>query len=204
MRVTNENGDREDLPSLAEIYDSYHGWLVTAARGMSDSYATQEELIQEAKIAIWRSLPDFDRSRGTLPSYITQVARRRMVDVVTGRKPTLGKPPAKGIKYSRRDYTEVSVRDREDGATDVNPLWGVMEEAYDGALMAYHYGEINRAVDSLSPAQRRYVKMRFYLGMQTKEMKEHFGYDPSGLWTSQKNGARMKLASKLSHLREAA
>ena len=60
------------------------------------------------------------------------------------------------------------------------------------------HGEIYDAIASLTPAQRKYVYARFWHGMTTAEMKaEVFGYDPSALWNSAKNGAKRKLAEQL-------
>jgi DNA-directed RNA polymerase specialized sigma24 family protein len=70
----------------------------------------------------------------------------------------------------------------------------------DSIQLAYHRGEIVQALDSLTPQQKRYVVLRFWCGYITGELKTVFGYDPSGLWTSQVNGARMKLRAELSHL----
>ena len=71
----------------------------------------------------------------------------------------------------------------------------------DSAIMAHHHGEIHCAVDELTPQQRKYVKARFWLDMNTTELRsEVFGYDPSSLWNSCRNGAKGKLANKLAHL----
>jgi RNA polymerase sigma factor (sigma-70 family) len=70
----------------------------------------------------------------------------------------------------------------------------------DSIQLAYHRGEIVQALDRLAPAQKRYVVLRFWCGYVTSELKTVFGYDPSGLWNSQKNGARLKLREELAHL----
>jgi DNA-directed RNA polymerase specialized sigma24 family protein len=61
---------------------------------------------------------------------------------------------------------------------------------------AYHQGEIWHALDALSPREKEYVTMRFRQGQPLSELKNHFGYDPSGLWHT----ARPKLAKELAHL----
>lgn len=72
----------------------------------------------------------------------------------------------------------------------------------DSIQLAYHRGEILKALNLLAPAQKRYVVLRFWCGYVTGELKTVFGYDPSSLWTSQKNGARLKLREELLHLVE--
>jgi hypothetical protein len=76
-------------------------------------------------------------------------------------------------------------------------------DVLDSVLLAYHHGQIYRAISELTPAQRQYVAARFWQGMTTREMKDEiFGYDPSALWNSPRNGAKIKLASKLNSQKE--
>jgi DNA-directed RNA polymerase specialized sigma24 family protein len=73
-------------------------------------------------------------------------------------------------------------------------------ELTDMIILAYHRGQIVQALDSLPAAQKRYVVLRFWCGFVTSELKTVFGYDPSALWTSKKNGARDKLRAELAPL----
>jgi DNA-directed RNA polymerase specialized sigma24 family protein len=70
----------------------------------------------------------------------------------------------------------------------------------DQIILAYHRGEILRALDTLSPAQKRYVVLRFWCGYVGNELHSVFGYEAGSLWTSKKNGARLKLREQLVHL----
>lgn len=64
--------------------------------------------------------------------------------------------------------------------------------------VAYHSGEIQDALDLLTPAQRQYVVARFWGGKTASELKELFGYDPHSLWAT----AKPKLQLRLGNLRE--
>lgn len=68
----------------------------------------------------------------------------------------------------------------------------------DGIEVAYHAGEIVRALDVLTPAQRKYVIARFWGGQTKAELRDLFGYDPSSLWRT----AKPRLQDRLSYLRE--
>jgi RNA polymerase sigma factor (sigma-70 family) len=70
----------------------------------------------------------------------------------------------------------------------------------DQIILAYHRGQIVQALDTLSPAQKRYVVLRFWCGYVGNELTTVFGYEPGSLWTSKKNGAREKLRKELAHL----
>jgi hypothetical protein len=69
------------------------------------------------------------------------------------------------------------------------------------AMLAYHDGEIAKAVGTLTPSQRKYVMARFWGGMTDREMVTEgvFSYDAHALWTA-KDGARDRLAQELVHL----
>lgn len=71
-------------------------------------------------------------------------------------------------------------------------------ENLDGIEVAYHAGEILRALDVLTPAQRRYVVARFWGGQTPSELRNLFGYDPASLWRD----AKPKLQLRLKNLRE--
>lgn len=68
----------------------------------------------------------------------------------------------------------------------------------DGIEVAYHAGEIVRALDVLTPAQRRYVVARFWGGKNKAELTYLFGYDPASLWRD----AKPRLQTRLAYLRE--
>lgn len=67
--------------------EAYHGWLYTVAASMlPDGYhdAGIDDLVQEGRIAMWRSTTAYDPSKGALPSWVTRAARTRMRDVARG------------------------------------------------------------------------------------------------------------------------
>jgi DNA-directed RNA polymerase specialized sigma24 family protein len=66
-------------------------------------------------------------------------------------------------------------------------------------ITGYHEGEILLALNSLTDAERKYTVLRFWGGMQSKELKAEFGYDPHSLWKT----AKAKLEQALSHLIDA-
>lgn len=70
----------------------------------------------------------------------------------------------------------------------------------DSISLAYHRGEITRALDSLTLAQKKYVVLRFWCGYQSTDLTQVFGYDPKGLWDNKSSGARVKLREALAHL----
>jgi RNA polymerase sigma factor (sigma-70 family) len=163
-----------------ETLREYIGWLrKTAGNMIGFGDPGLDDLVQEGYIAMWRALKNFDRSKGSLPSWLTAKAHWRMLEVVQRTKRTI----------------EVTLDEAPEDQLAAPDLLDAID-------IAYHDGEIAQAVSELTTQQRRYVIARFWLGLSGKEMVELgvFSYDPSALWTSRKNGARWKLQNSLQHL----
>lgn len=156
-------------------------WLLKVAWSFSNNSAAVHDLAQEGWIAAWRSLGKTDGSN-TL-GYVKQAATLRMNEIVRQR-PTFGAP-----NRSRGTGRENSV------STDVIPEIGILEGYVE---LAYHHNEINAAIEVLPKKQKEYVRLRFWAGLNSRELKAHFGYEPYYIWKS----ARGKLMDDLSHLKE--
>lgn len=59
-------------------------------------------------------------------------------------------------------------------------------DVLDSVIEGYMAGEICQALDVLTPAERKYVVLRFWHGAGKAEMVEAFGYEPHGLWRTAK------------------
>ncbi len=143
-----------------------------------------DDLAQIGRLAAWQAKPD---GQGNDDHYRMWKAKGAMLDAIRlgGRQRNLDK----GILYtgpSIEDDDLEWISDNRDFA--------------DFAMLAYHRGEINRALGRLTPRQREYVELRFYRGYRKPEIIDHFGYDASlSVWRH----ARRKLAIELAHLRDA-
>jgi len=179
----------------------YKPWLYKTATGLLNPQSPDlDDLVQEGYVAMWRALGTYKPSSGALPAWLTSKARWRMVEVVQKGNFT-GLPSRQHGRNAVTTQTVLSLdADRGNGITlaDLLPA----EDVLDAVLSAYHHGEIHSAIAELTPAQRKYVYARFWCGMTSREMKEEiFGYDPSGLWNSPKNGAKHKLTGTLSSMK---
>lgn len=166
--------------------EALRGWLTRLAKSFMkvNSVMSWEDLAQEGWIAMWKAHQKFDPSKGQgdLTMWLKANARWRMKTVLSRTRSDLA------VDWDQAD---------DDG------IWQLEAgDVVDDIMSAYHDGEIQAAIDALTPRQREYVMLRFYLGYQHPELEGHFGYNPGGLWSSKKNGARLKLADALKHLVE--
>lgn len=172
-----------------EELGEYLPWLRKLATGfLHPGHPALDDLVQEGYIAMWKAEKSFDPSRGKLDFWVKVKAHRRMLSVVTDGHYT---------GHTGRQRSVESFPSADMDILDKAPptLLGDIE-------MAYHNGKIAEAIDRLTPAQRRYVYARFWLGLSGKEMRDLgvFGYDPSGLWNRKDTGAKVKLQRDLHRL----
>jgi len=81
---------------VSENLEQYRRWIYRLAHDMlwEDSAArrilTVDDLAQEGWIAMWRADQNYDPKRGNRPAHLTNAARKRMLDVVSSKKPLFG------------------------------------------------------------------------------------------------------------------
>jgi RNA polymerase sigma factor (sigma-70 family) len=149
-----------------------------------------QDLAQEGSIEIWRLIQSGETREGIL----MVAARRKMIDALIRAK-VFRKPETKNT--TSESVARKSDDDTHNTMEDLSAI-----DSFDAVERAYHNGMIHAAIDKLSPAQRKYVTMRFFMGLQHPELEKEFGYNPGALWSSKKNGAKYKLAVELESLRE--
>lgn len=195
-------GFGDDL-TVDEALADYEGWLhARAHRLISPMSPDHDDLVQEGRIAMWKAYETYEGSRGALPAWLTAHANWHMTEAVS-RKTWTGMPPRlHGSIPATNDTIDASLdKMMEDGVAIEGML--VAADLSDSMILAYHQGEIAMALSTLTQQQRRYVYLRFWEGYTERGMQPIFGYTPSGLWNSQKNGARLKLRNRLAHLEAA-
>lgn len=161
--------------------ESLKPYLATVARRYGGD---TDDLVQEGLIAYWQA---YDQGNKNPDSYAKKAATWRMEMVAYGNRPHFG--------AERRGWGAAT----QAQPTDLSDLEESSVPAVDNDL-SYHYREIERAVASLPDGQRKYVLLRFWAGLNTKEIDQEFGYTASSLWTKAKNRLRLELL----HLEDAA
>jgi len=158
------------------------------ARERAHAGAEYDDLLQEARIAVWEVAVRYpDKSR----EYLSASAAMRVREVSsrqnwTGHTRVHGQPtdPLRQRGKESMDDPDFTLWEALDG-----PVW------LDGALLSYHRGEIAKAIDELPPRQRQYVLLRFWCGYGHMEIKREFGMSDS-TWA----GAKHNLSTKLAYL----
>lgn len=190
---------------IATVLPDYHRWLHRLAYDLLPAgSADHDDLVSEGYVAMWRAFETYDSTRGALPTWLTGAARLRMRDLAFGSAQWFGHEPVRG----HRDVETDSLDAWLDSYGESHDAFGV--DVLDGVEQAYHDGEIAEAMAGLSPSQREYVYVRFWLGIDPgsrtpvmQALREQFPVVKKRyLWSgsSKMVGARERLAESLGHL----
>lgn len=196
------NGGYGDDLDVAEVIAAEHDWLMRTSQYLvSVQDPDVEDVAQEGRIAMWKALTRYDPSKGPVDMWVKAHARWRMKTVRANRSWT-GRPSDARNTLGGKPAVVQSVTYLSDLLANDSGVEAMLAAAdlVAAAEWAYHHGEIAQAMAELTPRQREYVYLRFWLCYQTAQLKDYFGYDPSGLWTNIHRGARMRLRDHLSHL----
>ena len=69
-----------DSPAVEECLREYGGLVWSIARRLSPNHADAEDAVQEVFIEVWRHAGRFDPQVASEATYITMIARRRLID----------------------------------------------------------------------------------------------------------------------------
>ncbi len=181
---------------MRETLMYYRPMIENMAKGLRRLNASTnwEDIAQEGFIEVWKMLDKGETRQG----HILKAARNRMI--------------SKLIHF--RDFKHPEVKNHfvieahapvaGEGVGIEKSVWADLEanDDVEAVSVAYHAGEVAKALARLTPNQRKYVFMRFYQGMTHAEIAEVFGYNPGCVWSDKRRGAREKLRAELGHLRE--
>lgn len=142
------------------MIENYHRWLYRLANDLlwADSSARHalsvDDLVQEGRVAMWRATQNFDSGRGNLPAHLTNAARKRMLDVVMGKKPCFGTEGNRG----RVKVPEAALRAMPEPGDPDEPL------SVDLRASSEPSDRMCRALAAMSPSARQYIEGVFWGG----------------------------------------
>lgn len=138
-----------DPRAADELMDRYGALIWSLARRHTRRPADAEDAVQEIFLALWKNAGRFDSGRASEPTFITMIARRRLIDL---------------HRYkTRRPQTDGAEADLET-LTDLRA--GEIEVKAEAKLAS-------RALDVLKPKEREVVLLSTYQGMSHSEIAAH-------------------------------
>jgi len=138
--------------ALRQLYARYAP-LVFGIATRSLERAAAEEVVQDVFLSLWRGAARFDAERGSLRSWLLQIAHRRILNELRGRR--------------RRVRLEPELEDEGAGApADPEPgpqglLW-----------LAFRRAAVRNAIEALPPAQRQALSLAFLEELTHEQVAE--------------------------------
>jgi RNA polymerase sigma-70 factor, ECF subfamily len=155
--------DEELMPLIGEkdpeafevFYDRHGGVAYSLAYRIVGEQAAAEDVTQEAFISIWRSGARFDRTRGSVRSWMLSIVRNRAIDALRSRA---GKAP----KLSFDD----------DAILEQRPSGELTE---DEAIRRETASEVRGALGELPGEQSKVIELAYFGGFSHSEISRMLG-----------------------------
>ena len=146
---------RKDAEAFEVFYDRHGGAAYSLAYRILGERGAAEDCIQEAFISIWRSGARFDRTRGSVRSWLLSVVRNRAIDSLrsrTGRAPKL-------------DFDDDAILEAQPGG----------EPTESEAMRHETATEVHSAIERLSGDQSEVIELAYFGGFSQSEIAGMLG-----------------------------
>jgi len=145
---------RTDPDAFEVVYDRHAAVAFSLAYRMCGTRSLAEEVVQDAFLSIWRSGGRYDRTRGSVRTWILGITHHRAIDTLRrGVVQDRHRASDEGIeeRLASEDLTEVEVARREEAL------------------------EVRGALDDLPDDQRRAIELAYFGGFTQSEIAEMLG-----------------------------
>jgi RNA polymerase sigma-70 factor, ECF subfamily len=139
------------------IFDRHGDTAYSLAYRMCGSRARAEDVVQEAFLSLWRSGDKYDRTRGSVRSWILNVVHNRAVDAF------------------RREATRGALQISDDGLAERLPSGELTETEVERRDDA---GRVGVALKELPEEQRKVIELSYFGGFSHQEIAEILSLPP--------------------------
>ncbi len=137
-----------EAAAVDDCLRQYRGLVWSLARRFSTDHSDLEDALQEVFIDLWRSAERYDETTASEATFVTMVARRRLID--------------RNRKRSRRIETSAMV---EEDAGAESPSNDTLEMAEDVA-------QARSALEQLRTEERRVLELSIFQGLSQSKIAE--------------------------------
>jgi len=145
---------QRDEAALEALYDRYAGLLSSVLNRILRDRQAAEEILQDIFYQLWRTAPQFDASRGSLPGWLMVIARNRAISRLRHHNPAAGEELFENTVVLHMNL---------ESATAQKELMG----------------RVRGAMEALPREQRAAVELAYFEGLTHSEIAERTG-DPLG------------------------
>lgn len=169
-----------DERAVAELYDRYGSVLYAVTYRILGERADAEEVVMETFAQAWREARRFETDRGSVPAWLTMMARSRALDQVRSR--------------DRRERLATSAAREDDSRAPAMGAWG--NDPTREAEQNERKQKVVEAMAALSPVQREAIELAYYEGLSQSEIAERLN-EPLGTIKTRVRLGMLKLRDAL-------
>lgn len=142
-----------DSKALEQLYDRYAPVLYTLIKKIVTDKETAEEILSDVFVIIWRQIDHFDFKTNNTYTWLITLARNRAIDVINRRG---------GKKLP--EYTDEYEKEH------IIPKLSPEIEALELEDVLKRKGKMEKALSSLTDAQKYVLELSYYGGMDQEEI----------------------------------
>jgi len=165
MQLVREN----NAAAFAVVYERHTNAAFSLAFRMCGKRAIAEEVVQEAFLSLWRSGAHYDRTRGSVRTWVLGIVHNRAIDALRrGMVQDRGRVSDEGIeeRVEAAERTEQEV-DRRDEAREIRAALGVLPPEQSRVIeLAYYGGFTHAEIAAMLDTPVGTIKGRMRLGLK--------------------------------------
>jgi RNA polymerase sigma-70 factor, ECF subfamily len=142
---------RGEPGAFAVIYDRHSSAAFSLAYRMCGTRQAAEDVVQEAFLATWRSGARFDRTRGSVRTWVLGIVHNRAIDALR-----------RSIVHDRRRASDEGIEERFESADRTDVEAARRDEAR----------EIRELLEDLPDEQSKVIELAYYGGFTHTEIAE--------------------------------
>jgi RNA polymerase sigma-70 factor (ECF subfamily) len=158
-----------DARAFEVIYDRHGGAAFSLAYRMIGNRSTAEEVVQEAMVSIWRSGARYERTRGSVRTWVLGIVHHRAIDNLRRSSVhTRRRASDEGIeeRFEAPDRTDAEAVRREESRVVRAALQMLPEEQCRVIELAYYGGFTHTEIAGMLDTPVGTVKGRMRLGLE--------------------------------------
>jgi RNA polymerase sigma-70 factor (ECF subfamily) len=145
MQLVADNDD----DAFAILYERHTNVAFSLAFRMCGKRAIAEEVVQEAFLSAWRSGARYDRTRGSVRTWMLGIVHNRAIDALR-----------RGVVHDRGRISDEGIEERLEASERTEEEVGARDEAR----------EIRLVLDGLPAEQSRVIELAYYGGFSHSEI----------------------------------
>ena len=171
---------RGEADAFEVVYERHCGAAFSLAYRMCGTRAAAEDVVQEAFLSLWRSGARYDRTRGSVRTWVLGIVHNRAIDAMR-----------RSVVHDRRRASDEGLEERFEARARTDVEVARLDEAR----------EVRQALLTLPPEQCRVIQLAYFGGFTQTEIASMLD-TPVGTVKGRMRLGLEKMRSQLGGLRE--